>query len=148
MHCRSVTLPILLSWLMVCKSDASQCIAVLSPSQSCCHGLWFASLMLHSALLFCHPPICQHPARQLLKLRKTKREIGRLEKMNSSAEDHANLLGLRARLDCVDLTPRKMDLCKPAWKLRARLDCVDAQSSVWKKRKLGIIMHRDVTFIS
>ena len=25
-------------------------------AQSCCHGLWFASLMLHSALLFCHPP--------------------------------------------------------------------------------------------
>ena len=65
--------------------------------------------------------------------------------MNSSAEDHANLLGLRARLDCVDLTPRKIDLCKPAWKLRARLDCVDAPSGVWKKRKLGIIMHRDVT---
>ena len=36
--------------------DASQCIAVLSPSQSCCHGLLFASLMLHSALLFGHPP--------------------------------------------------------------------------------------------
>ena len=35
--------------------DASQCIAVLSPSQSCCHSLWFASLMLHSALLFCDP---------------------------------------------------------------------------------------------
>ena len=49
-------LPILLSWFMVCKSDASQCIAVLSPSQSCSHGLWFASLMLHSALPFCHPP--------------------------------------------------------------------------------------------
>ena len=31
----TVTLPILLSWFMVCKSDASQCIAVLSPSQSC-----------------------------------------------------------------------------------------------------------------
>ena len=26
------------------------------PCQSCCHGLWFASLMLHSALLFGHPP--------------------------------------------------------------------------------------------
>ena len=46
----------LMSWFMVCQSDASQCIVVLSPSQSCCHGLWFASLMLHSALLFCHPP--------------------------------------------------------------------------------------------
>ena len=41
---------------MVCKSDASQCTAVLSPSQSCWHGLWFASLMLHSALPFCYPP--------------------------------------------------------------------------------------------
>ena len=30
--------------------------ATLSPSQSCCHGLLFASLMLHSALLFGHPP--------------------------------------------------------------------------------------------
>ena len=30
--------------------------ATLSPSQSCCHGLWFASLMLHSAVRFCHPP--------------------------------------------------------------------------------------------
>ena len=36
--------------------DASQCIAVLSPSQSCCHSLWSASLMIHSALLCCHPP--------------------------------------------------------------------------------------------
>ena len=44
---------------MSCKSDASQCIAVLSPAQSCCHGLWFASMMLHSALLFCHLPILQ-----------------------------------------------------------------------------------------
>ena len=35
--CHSVTLPILLSWFMVCKSDASQCIAVRSPSQSCSH---------------------------------------------------------------------------------------------------------------
>ena len=35
---------------------ASQCIAVLSPSQSCCNGLLFASLMLHSALMFGHPP--------------------------------------------------------------------------------------------
>ena len=62
-----VTLPTLLSWYMVCKYDASQCIAVLSPSQSCCH-----------------PPICQHPARQLLQLHRaqwTKREIGRLQKM-------------------------------------------------------------------
>ena len=42
-----------MSWLMVCKSDASQCIAFLSPSQSCSHGLWFATLMLHSALMFC-----------------------------------------------------------------------------------------------
>ena len=41
---------------MVCKYDALQCIAVLSPCQYRCHGLWFASLMLHSALLFCHPP--------------------------------------------------------------------------------------------
>ena len=39
-----VTLPIL------------RAIDLLSPSQSCCHGLLFASLMLHSALLFCHPP--------------------------------------------------------------------------------------------
>ena len=30
--------------------------ATLSPSQSCFHGLWFASLLLHSALLFGHPP--------------------------------------------------------------------------------------------
>ena len=37
-------LPILLTWFMVCKSDASQCIAVLSPSQSCSQGLWFGIL--------------------------------------------------------------------------------------------------------
>ena len=43
----------MLSWFTVCKSDASQCIAVLSPSQSRSHGLWFATLMLHSALMFC-----------------------------------------------------------------------------------------------
>ena len=104
----SVTLPILLSWFMVCKSDASQCTAVLSPS---------------------------HLLASREAAGNTKREIGRLEKMNSSAEDHANLLRLRARLDCVDLTPRKMDLCKPAWKLRVRLDCVDAPSGVWKKEK-------------
>ena len=30
-------------------------VDLLSPSQSCCHGLWFANLMLHSALLFCDP---------------------------------------------------------------------------------------------
>ena len=118
-HCCPVTPPILQPWFMVCKSDASRCVAILSPfqsccrqefvklmheggttlaygpkqkthgwqpidrghigatlkammrqeqqlwledpatlspSQSCCHGLRFASLMLHSALLFGHPP--------------------------------------------------------------------------------------------
>ena len=65
--------------------------ATLSPSQSCCHGLWFASLMLHSALPFCHPPICQHPARQLLQLHRaqwTKREIGRLQNMIQAIRVH------------------------------------------------------------
>ena len=42
--CHSVTLPILLSWFMVCKSDASQCIAVRSPSQSCSHVYGFGIL--------------------------------------------------------------------------------------------------------
>ena len=64
---------------MVCKSDASQCIAVLSPSQSCSHGLWFASLMLHSALLFCHPP---NLARRLPKHRQ-KHSLARAPRRES-----------------------------------------------------------------
>ena len=49
---------------MIATLPILRAIALLSPSQSCCHGLGFASLMLHSALLFCHPPnlaACRFP---------------------------------------------------------------------------------------